>query len=44
LLVHQGRHLQADPQSGEVVFIGTLDGGPVGTFATTYMFEGKYDP
>ena len=30
-------------ETGEEVFIGTLDGGPIGTFATTYMFEGKYD-
>ena len=28
-------------ETGEEVFIGTLDGGPIGTFATTYMFEGK---
>ena len=31
-------------ESGEEVFIGSLNGGPVGTFATTYKFEGKYDP
>ena len=30
-------------ETGDEVFIGTLDGGPTGTFATTYMFEGKYD-
>jgi hypothetical protein len=31
-------------ESGEEVFIGSLDGGPVGTFATTYKFESKWDP
>ena len=31
-------------ETGEEVVIGSLDGGPVGTFATTYKFEGKYDP
>ena len=31
-------------ESGEEVFVGSLNGGPVGTFATTYKFEGKYDP
>jgi hypothetical protein len=31
-------------ESGEEVFIGTLDGGPAGTFATTYKFESKWDP
>jgi hypothetical protein len=31
-------------ESGEGVFIGTLDGGPAGTFATTYKFESKWDP
>ena len=31
-------------ESGEEVFVGSLDGGPVGTFATTYKFEGKFDP
>jgi hypothetical protein len=29
---------------GEEVFVGSLDGGPVGTFATTYRFESKWDP
>ena len=31
-------------ESGEEVFVGSLDGGPVGTFATTYKFESKWDP
>ena len=30
-------------ETGEEVFIGSLDGGPVGTFTTTYRFEGKFD-
>ncbi len=30
-------------ESGEEVFVASLDGGPVGTFATTYKFEGKFD-
>ena len=29
---------------GEEVFVGTLNGGPAGTFATTYRFEAKLDP
>ena len=31
-------------ESGEEVFVGSLDGAPVGTFATTYAFESKWDP
>jgi hypothetical protein len=31
-------------ESGEEVFVGSLDGQPVGTFATTYRFESKWDP
>jgi hypothetical protein len=31
-------------ESGEEVFIGSLDGGPEGIFATTYRFESKWDP
>jgi hypothetical protein len=31
-------------ERGEEVFIGSLDGGPVGTFATTYKFTSKWDP
>jgi hypothetical protein len=31
-------------ETGEEVFVGTLDGGSVGTFATTYQFESKWDP
>ena len=31
-------------EMGEEVFVGSLDGGPVGTFATTYRFESKWDP
>ncbi len=30
-------------ETGEEVFVGSLDGGPVGTFATTYKFESKFD-
>jgi hypothetical protein len=31
-------------ESGEEVFVGSLNGGPVGTFSTTYKFESKWDP
>jgi hypothetical protein len=31
-------------ERGEEVFVGSLDGGPVGTFATTYRFESKWAP
>ena len=31
-------------ESGEEVFVGSLNGGPVGTFATSYKFESKWDP
>jgi len=31
-------------ESGEEVFVGTLNGGPAGMFATTYRFESKWDP
>jgi len=31
-------------ESGEEVFVGRLNGGPEGTFATTYQFESKWDP
>jgi len=31
-------------ERGEEVFVGSLDGGPRGTFATTYRFESKWDP
>ena len=31
-------------ESGEEVFVGSLNDGPVGTFATTYKFESKWDP
>ena len=30
-------------ESGEEVFVGSLDGGPMGTFATTYKLESKWD-
>ena len=30
-------------ETGEELFVGRLDGGPVGTFTTTYKFEGKFD-
>jgi hypothetical protein len=31
-------------ERGEEVFVGSLDGGPVGTFTTTYKFTSKWDP
>ena len=31
-------------ETGEEVFVGSLDGGPEGTFSTTYRFESKWDP
>ena len=31
-------------EGGEEVFVGSLNGGPLGTFATTYRFESKWDP
>jgi hypothetical protein len=31
-------------EQGREVFIGRLDGGPVGTFTTTYRFESKWAP
>lgn len=31
-------------ESGEEVFVGSLNGGPEGTFATTYRFESKWAP
>ena len=31
-------------ERGEEVFVGRLDGGPVGTFATTYKFTSKWNP
>jgi len=31
-------------ERGEEVFVGSLDGGPVGTFATTYKFTSTWDP
>jgi len=30
-------------ESGEELFVGRLDGGPVGTFTTAYKFEAKLD-
>jgi hypothetical protein len=30
-------------EHGEEVIIGSLDGGPVGTFTTSYRFQGKFD-
>jgi hypothetical protein len=30
-------------ESGTELFVGRLDGGPVGTFTTTYKFEAKLD-
>src|SRR4051812_18046852 len=31
-------------ETGEEVFVGTLNGGPAGMFATTYRFEARLDP
>ena len=31
-------------ESGDEVFVGSLNAGPVGTFATTYKFESRFDP
>jgi hypothetical protein len=31
-------------ETGEEVFVGSVDGGAEGTFATTYRFESKWDP
>ena len=31
-------------ETGREVFVGSLNGGPVGTFATNYKFESKWDP
>ena len=31
-------------ETGREVFVGSLDGGPVGTFSTNYRFESKWDP
>jgi hypothetical protein len=31
-------------ERGEEVYVGSLDGGPVGTFATTYKFTSQWDP
>jgi hypothetical protein len=31
-------------ERGEEVFVGSLDGGPVGMFATTFKFTSQWDP
>lgn len=31
-------------ETGQEIFVGTLDGGPAGTFVTTYRFEAKLAP
>jgi hypothetical protein len=31
-------------ETGREVFVGSLNGGPDGVFATTYRFESKWDP
>jgi hypothetical protein len=31
-------------ESGQEIFVGTLDGGPAGTFVTSYRFEAKLAP
>ena len=39
-----GRPSGVYQERGEEIFVGTLDDGPVGTFATTYKFSSKWDP
>ena len=31
-------------ETGAEIFVGSLNGGPVGTFTTTYRFEAKFAP
>jgi len=31
-------------ETGKEIFVGSLNGGPVGTFTTTYKFEAKFAP
>jgi hypothetical protein len=31
-------------ESGEEIFVGSLNDGPKGTFGTTHQFESKWDP
>jgi hypothetical protein len=31
-------------ETGQEIFVGSLDEGPVGTFTTTYKFESKIAP
>ena len=31
-------------ETGREMFVGSLNGGPVGSFETTYRFESKWDP
>jgi hypothetical protein len=31
-------------ERGEEIFVGSLNGGPEGTFGTTYKFTGQWDP
>src|SRR4051794_39434969 len=31
-------------ETGREIFVGSLDGGPKGTFTTTYKFESKWEP
>jgi hypothetical protein len=31
-------------ETGEEIFVGSLNGGPLGTFTTTYKFEAKFAP
>ena len=31
-------------ETGKEMFVGSLNGGPEGTFTTTYKFESKWDP
>ena len=42
--VHNGGPSGVYIETGREVFVGSLDGGPVGTFSTNYRFESKWDP
>ena len=51
LLVHEGRATKDNGspsgvymESGQEVFVGSLNGGAAGTFVTAYRFESKWDP
>ena len=39
-----GRVAKNGSQTGEELFVGSLNGGPDGSFTTTYKFEAKLNP